>query len=251
MEFSLAYVKNSSQFILKTFGNSEEESKGKIMNLEELKEKEISGIVFDSELKECPETLAILQEHSKFLPIRSAENTADEFDTMNEENASMLLSKVQHSWVLKNNLVLLENLVETHKHLKELWPNDRTSFFEELWFLIKNNIGATNLRIVFNDLQKAKKEGERNKLIRVIVEGKRIPQPLPGGELADKLMENYEGAFTSTFEVVEYSQAQGELVFLSKINQSPVLFMASVPNLTALQKALLKALFDGLQLTMH
>jgi hypothetical protein len=48
-----------------------------------------------------------------------------------------------------------------------LWPNDRTGFFEEFWFTLRSQLGASEMTIIYNDMLKATKEGEKNKLIKV------------------------------------------------------------------------------------
>jgi hypothetical protein len=131
--------------------------------------------------------------------------------------------------------------------MNKLYPNERTAFFEELWSLLKNNLGATDLKIIYNDIEMAKKESEKNKLIRIKVEGKRNPNPVVGKEMEDKLMKHYENDFVQTFNVSEYNPHKGELVLTASINNSPVLVMARVNQLTRLQKALLNSLFEGLQ----
>ena len=37
---------------------------------------------------------------------------------------------------------------EVKAHLLGLWPNDRSGFFEELWFILKTNLGAPNMKLI-------------------------------------------------------------------------------------------------------
>ncbi|TNF28152.1 MAG: hypothetical protein EP319_09615 [Deltaproteobacteria bacterium] len=248
MNFSLGYIKNDNQFLLRQFGG-EERDRGKLMDLEELKDAELNGLIY-SENFLTEDNKPTLFELIRFFPLRKGEEFAlshDAFADLDDTNAQKIYSKMNEPWVLGNNLSLLEELFKVINHLKKLYPNERTAFFEELWFILKSNLGATDLTIVYNDIELAKKETEKNKLIRVKVEGSRNPNPVSGGEVEDKLMAHYENEFNQVFNVSEYDPHKGELVLTASINNSPVLVMAKINQLTRLQKALMNSLFEGLQ----
>ena len=250
MDFQLAFIKNPQQIILKDFGPENQDSRGKIMDIDELSNLNLQGLFLSETLLEDPEFLGNLTTSLEKNPIRTAEElnmTADSFETLNSESASPYFNKVYQSWILQNNLSLLEELTKVIKHLNSLWPNDRTAFFEEFWSIVRRNLGTSELTLVYNDMKKAKKEGEKNKLIKVKVHGTAKPNPEDGGELEDKLMKNYEKLFQPDFEVVEFNKEKGQLVAVFTIKKSPVVLMANVYGLTKLQKSLLKALVDGLQ----
>ncbi len=252
--FSLAYAKNPNQIVYKTFDPlMKEGEKGQIFEWEDLKSKPIQAIFIPHHIledKEVQYSLELLKKEIRHTPLRpTSENkiNADSFEQMSYQQAYQEFEKTFLNWTLQNNLNLLSELFTYLKHLKSIFPNDRTSFFEELWHLFKNNLGAKDIKIIYNHLPKRKKERGKDSLTRVIVEGDKYPNPIENQELGEALMKNYEGLFTHTWKVHEYNPKTGKLVALASINQSPVLIMATVYNLSALQKALFKSLFDGLQ----
>jgi len=225
--------------------------KAQIFEIDELGNKETDTIFVPTELLDNEEVLQKISKESKFTPIKPISTeilNLDSFENLNEQEALELTEKVNVAWVLQNNLALLENLFENINHLKMLWPNDRTTFFEELWYLLKNNLGSKNLKLAYNHLQKAKKDSEKNQLIRVVIAGKKLPNPTENKELGDALFTHYEGQFNQNFNVHSYEEESGKLVILGSINNSPLIIMAEGKALTKLQKALLKSLFDGLQI---
>ncbi|PIK14976.1 hypothetical protein [Halobacteriovorax sp. JY17] len=248
MEFNLGLIKSENQFLLKSF-NNESDDNGKILDLSELKNSNLQALFYDEEQLENEDLKAALLEDSKYFPIRSLKeinSDYDSFQSMPLEEVRSIFSKVHDNWLLQNNVTLLEELFKVINHLNGLWPNDRTTFFEELWFILKANLGAKSIRIIFNDIQIAKKENEKNKLIQVKIEGERVPNPTEGGELEAKIMSNYDKDFNSGFDIAEYSKEKGQLVITATIKKSPVVIMAEVYEMSRMQKAILGTLFTGL-----
>ncbi len=247
MQFTLAYLKNNKQVLSRLFG-VEKIEKGQISDIEDLKNTDIQGLIYD-ESDISDENRAFLSEGIKFYPIRKSEDLSislEEFEHL--KDAQGLFLKMSHPWLLANNISLLEELFKVLTHLKSLWPNERTTFFEELWFVIKNNIGAKSLKLIYNDIQVNQKEHGKNKLIRSVINGTKTPMPTPATEAEVLLMTHYEEHFQSPFEISEYNPHKGELIITANINNSPILIMAKVYQLSRLQKALLNTLFDGLQI---
>ena len=251
MQFSLAYIKNQNQFLLKSFHEGAEK-KGQILEIEDLKSINTQGILIPENLMENEEVMGhLLEDNRTVLMRRSPINDSDEFEAMDMDQASNFFQKANRQWVISNNLEMLENLFKYISHLKPLFQHDRTAFFEELWVVLKKNLGAKDIRLVYNHMQKAQKEHEKNKLVRVIVEGQRSPQPIENEELGKSLMKNFEGKFLENFQIEEYNEETGKLVALAQINKSPVIIMADIYQWSPMQTALLKALFDGLQKDLH
>jgi hypothetical protein len=248
MHFSLGYLKNDKQILIRDFGDDQPD-KGKILGLEEVREQHIQGFIYnETEISE--ENRAVLNEQIKFFPIRNGEDlnlSFEQFEDISKESAQNVFSKINDSWLLSNNIGLLEELFKVTAHLKSLWPNERTTFFEELWFVVKSNIGASSLKVIYNDIQMSQKEHVKNKLVRGVVNGEKNPIPTPATEPEEALMDHYSKEFNSHFEITEYDPHKGEIIITATINNSPVLMMAKVNRLTRLQKALLGTLFDGLQ----
>ncbi len=250
MNLSIAFVKNENQVMYHDFSEANESSRAQIFEIEELENRETDTIFVPIELLDNDEVIEKITKEAKFTPIKSItsqELDSDTFENLKVEQATSLSKKVNTTWVLQNNLNLLENLFENINHLKALWPNDRTTFFEELWHLLKNNLGTKNLKLAYNHMQKAKKDTEKNQLIRVVIEGKKLPNPTENKELGDALFKNYQGQFVQNFDLHSYDEETGKSVILSSINNSPIIVMAEMYAPTKLQKALLKSLFDGLQ----
>ncbi|OUR98568.1 hypothetical protein A9Q84_03910 [Halobacteriovorax marinus] len=248
MEFNLGFIKSDNQFLLKSFNNNADDN-GKILDLSELKSTNLQALFYDENHLENEDLKSSLLEDSKFFPIRSTSDIKvdfENFEKMPFEDVLSLFTKVHDNWLLQNNVTLLEELFKVIKHLNALWPNDRTTFFEELWFVLKSNLGAKSLRIIFNDIEMGKKEHEKNKLIQVKIEGDKFPNPTAGGELEAKIMASYEKDFSNQLEILEYSADKGQLVMTTTIKKSPVVIMAEVYELTRMQKAILGTLFTGL-----
>ncbi|MCF8058759.1 MAG: hypothetical protein K9K67_05650 [Bacteriovoracaceae bacterium] len=253
MDLSIAFVKNDSQVLYQTF-TEEKPGRPQIFDIEDLEGKEIHSILLPKHLlkeeEKANELTEKLNKTNKYAPIKTISEdflTSELFDTMDLQTAENITKSTYSTWTLKNNLGLIENMFAQLSHLKGLWPNDRTAFFEELWHLLRSNLGATQMTIAYNHLKKAEKEGEKNQLIRVVVEGQSRPNPSENKELGEALFKNYEGKFANNFEVYSWDLEKGQVVFLASIKESPVIIMAQIFDLTPLQKATLNCLFEGLQ----
>lgn len=251
MQFSMAYLNNGNQFVVRQFGNGPSSSVQAI-SIDQLDTTPLNGLFFCSEIFEDQKNgdiQSILSDSLKYFPVRLAHEfqlTESHFENLNQDEAKKIFSKANSQWLLGNNITLLGQLFDVLEHLAALWPNDRTSFFEELWFIVKTNLGASELTLIYNDLLKKKKDGEKDQLVQVQVKGERLPAMLPGGEFEKKLMDSYKNDLLRPFGSVEYNSQSGELVITGSIRQSPYIIMAKVFEYSSLQESLLKALFQGL-----
>jgi hypothetical protein len=248
MNLSVAFVKNENQVLYRQFTDNDQSSQ--IFDMEELKQKSLHGLFVPTSLMDSASVLERVEIEAPYSPVRPVQDdflNEQSFESLGHEDAQDLLEKTFSTWTIQNNLHLLENLFETLNHLKALWPNDRTAFFEEVWNLLKVNLGTTSMTLAYNHMRKAQKDSEKNQLIRVVIEGERTPNPTENKELGLALFKNYEGQFSQSFEIKSYDATKGELVALGSVNSSPFIIMAKIFNLTSLQRALLKSLFDGLQ----
>lgn len=247
MDFSLAYTKNPEQVILKNFetnGNTQ----SKVLTIEDMKTELVHGLIYDSSIVE-EDFLSLIESEMKFYPIRSNADfqlNKDTFETLNSSDAKKIFDKIRENWILQNNITLIEEIFKTRTHLLGLYPNDRSSFFEELWFILKSNLGATNLRLIYNDLIKAKNENEKNRLVKVKIVGSRYPEPTSVDDMDEQILKHYEKDFGNIFEITDYNKEKGQLVICATIKKSPVLIMANIHQLTRLQKSVLISLFEGL-----
>jgi hypothetical protein len=247
MNFSIGILKSQQQFIHCQF-HPDQVPTTQILPLEDIKDEPLSGFLYKKELLN-EEIQAILLKQSELYPIRAIDEVGTNEETLIKapfEQAFNLMTKIQNPWLLHNNLSLLDELFCVITHLNQLWPNERTAFFEELWEILRKNLGTMELKIIFNTLEKGTKENEKDKLVKAMISGTKKGNPLNGGEIEEQIMKHYESEFHKTFEIVEYKIDKSELVAVATIKKSPVLIMARAPQLTKLQKTLVKALFEGL-----
>lgn len=225
-----------------------ETANSKVIDLVEAKQMPINGYIFSEDQKN-EDFMAGLESEIKFYPIRSGSEfglTLEGFEKLDFEDAKKIFDKMRENWILQNNISLIEEVFKVRNHLLGLWPNDRSGFFEELWFLLKTNLGANNLKLIYNDMVKSKNENEKNKLIKVKVQGERYPELATCDEMDEHVLKSYEKDFGNIFDITDYNKEKGQLVICATIKKSPVLIMANIYQLTRLQKALLSSLFEGL-----
>ena len=249
MEFTLLFTKNHEQGLIKTFSPGEHPGT-KVVDLAEAKNFPLQGYIFCEELK-SDDFMSTLESEIRFYPIRSNAEfgiSAEEFEKLNYDEGKKIFDRMRENWILQNNISLVEEVFKVRNHLLGLWPNDRSGFFEELWFLLKSNLGATNLKLIYNDLIKSKNENEKNKLVKVKVQGDRYPEITSCDEMDEIVLKSYEKEFGNIFEITDYNKDKGQIVICASIKKSPVLVMANIYQLTRLQKALLTGLFEGLNL---
>lgn len=247
MEFTLLFTKNLQQAVVRTF-KFEGAPESKIIDLSEARALPLNGFIYTEDLKN-EEFLGGLEGELKFYPIRSQvefDMTADKFEKLSFEEGKKIFDKMRENWILQNNISLIEEIFKVRNHLLGLYPNDRSGFFEELWFILKSNLGASNLKLIYNDMIKAKNENEKNKLVKVKVQGERYPELTSCDEMDEMVLKSYEKEFGNVFEITDYNKTKGQLVICASIKKSPVLIMANIHQLTRLQKALLSSLFEGL-----
>ncbi|MBP9680295.1 MAG: hypothetical protein KBD76_02730 [Bacteriovorax sp.] len=249
MDFTLLYTKNEQQGLIRSF-KLNDTSASKVIDLQEAKQSPLQGFIFSEDLKN-DDFLAGLEHEVKFYPIRSHTEfglSLEAFEKLTYEEAKKIFDKMRENWIIQNNISLIEEIFKVRNHLLGLWPNDRSGFFEELWFLLKSNLGASNLRLIYNDIVKSKNENEKNKLVKVKVQGERYPELVSCDEMDEQVLKSYEKEFGNLFEITDYNKEKGQLVICANIKKSPVLIMANVYQLTRLQKSLLSSLFEGLNL---
>ncbi len=247
MAFKLAVTRNEDQVIVKTFEDNKNPN-SKIMDFQEIRSENLQGLIYLNNLK-SEDLINQLESETKFYPIRSNEDmslTVEKFEKLSYEEATKIFEKLHDPWVLQNNITTVEELFRAKTHLNNLWPNDRTGFFEEFWFLLRSQLGASEITIVYNDMIKATKDGEKNRLIKVKVKGTRIPEPQNPDEGDELVYKNYEKEMSHTLEITEYNKEKGQLVMAGTLKKSPILVMAKIYKLTRLQKAIITSLIDGL-----
>jgi hypothetical protein len=251
MNFEMAEIIDDVRLEIKSFVAGSMEAPTRILDISDVGSEEISGLLFNHQTI-TEERFEEVQKESKYYPVMSSgllrsHRPLKELSYLEGRN---LLKEIQSNWVTQNNINLLENLFTVLKRMGELYPNERTAFFEELWFILKQNLGAVDLKIIYHELLKGKKENERGKLINVKIEGHKTPTPLPVSEEEEKLMAHYKDSCILPFTIESYDRESAELVLLGSIHKGPCLAMGRVTQLTLLQKSLLKSFFEGLNLIL-
>lgn len=282
MNLKLAYIENDQKILLKSFiyGNENRQSNEEMeqIQIEELKNLNIQGVFFNDEVltersdngltegqegqgQQDLQDVATTSNHVNWEQLFSEQATSfpivaasvfhldeENFSNLNQDQALSIFGKTYSTWILKNNLSTIENIFSVTEHLRKLWKEDPDQFFIQLWQTLKMNLGAEHLRIIYNDVQKAEKEGERDKLIHSYVHGERSPQTKIGGNVEKQLLESFSKDLgAATIKINSYEKEAGELSLSARIGHSPILIMAKAPQFSELQKTLLKGLFNGLQ----
>lgn len=250
MKLNIGFIKSENQFLLKTIDRQSKDFESKVLDTIEIKETPLNLLFFSGE--NPPEGLQkTISEESKFYPILSADSLGLErevFDTLSFEDLGELYAKVNARWILNNNISTIEEMYGTTNHLRDLWANDRNAFFEELWFVLKQNLATAELTAIFHDVKESSGEkADKPSLIHSFVTGEKRPQIFEGGAKEETLMKEYENEFSEQFQITEFDSSKGLLVATIKIGLSPILIMAKLSTFNQLQGSILKGIFSGLQ----
>lgn len=222
---------------------------------ESLEDEEFHALVVENE-----SDLIHLKERYPYCPVYPRSlifESAQQFGNSSWENIYSSYLSLNETWILKNNISLASEIFELTHHLKKLLHQDRMTFFEELWAILKKNLGAKSLKIIFNDLDKNQKDenqkesssstsSSKDKLIQSCIQGQLRPTPIRGGEMEETLMDHYKRHFNENLELLEFSPELGRLVLTAVVNSGPVLIIAKAHIFNQLQKALLTSLFTGI-----
>lgn len=246
MEFVIGHLKSENQFDIIKLAD-DKNTKLETKNVVELQDERFDLLLLNSAEINTPDTVVAIEKQKQFCPIRMASDfSIADFSNLNANSLNQIYSSAREQWVLQNNLKTLNNLFSYLSHLDKFWPNDRTNFFQELWLLLKNNIGAQKLTLIYNDIKKFQKEHEKNKLIQVKIEGDKIPHLFDGAEIENKIMKDFTEDFGPKFNVIIFDKDKNELTATFTVNQSPVLLLAKTYSFGPLQKAVITALIDGI-----
>jgi hypothetical protein len=290
MMVTMAYIRGDDRVCIRSLLDAETPSQKKIVPIDDLPQENVTLFLYSKDNWE--EVSGQFQNHyplSLFceasaspLNFSSYDDFFDADDTQLKKFCEERLSK----WILSNNLKTAENLFPTLKGLGQLWWQERQSFFQELWALLKRNLGGGDFKIFYHDLDLNEKEiekmdkadkaekGEEQKF----EEGKAATTPnqsTPLHKYKDKITlfacagESFpptvrkavEGEI-KTFEAfvprcmrpldfIHFSPEKEELVFLSQMAGTSILFMLKSNQLTQLQRIAVKLIFEGLDQTLN
>lgn len=192
-----------------------------------------------------------LEKYQHLFPVVSAQdfNIREDINEYESKEVVNLVESITHKWIMHNNLVSIEELFPLKDHLAHLFNTDRNTFFEELWYFIKRNLGTAQLTIIFNDViePEDEKKGDRPKLVQSYIKGNKRPDFFQGEAKEEKLMEHFAKSFVENFEVSEFNAQKKQLTALASIKGSPIIIMAETIEFNQLQESMFKSLFNGLQ----
>lgn len=249
MEFTLGYFRSGEQVVLRGYSHNSAEVTEKIIPVQDLNQFSLQSLFYQENLL-TDDLKSFIGEEGRFYPIYGQEQfnlAATDLEQMNTEKAWGLLHQSLSKWILVNNISTLEEIFHLSSYFKDMWKSDYHALFEELWFVIKSNLGAQELKIFFNDLATDSEGKDKKALQTAVASGTRVPHIQAANEAENELVKNYKKFFGTHFEVLEFDQAKGHFVAVAQLMGGPLLIMAKVYHFNRLQKALIKSLFEGLQ----
>lgn len=255
MIISLGFVRSSSQVLIKELDWQQNSLESKIIDVTDLPDQNLQAL-FIHDNEHFSSLVGLLEKEKAHYPILDAQDeniSLSSFETMPAQQCKDLYLKISNRWTMHQNFNSIENLYKLTNHFRDLWKKDRLSFFEELWYWMKRNIGATDLTILFNDIIATEEKDENNekkerpKLTQALLSGSKKANFQQGSAKEKELMQNYLEKFHDVFEVTEFNSVKGQFVATTQIERSPIIFMARTAQLNQLQRTLLAGIFNGLQ----
>lgn len=255
MIISLGFIRSSSQVLIKELNWVQNSLESKIIDVTDLPEQNLQGL-FIEDNEHFSSMVNILEKEKAHYPILDArdENLGlSAFETMPAQQFKDTYLRVLNRWTMHQNFNSIENMWTITNHFRDLWKKDRVSFFEEFWYWMKRNLGATDMSIIFNDVVSSEEKDENNekkerpKLTQSLLSGTKTANFVAGGQKEKELMQTYLEKFHDVFEVTEFNPTKGQFVATAQIERSPMIFMARTAQVNQLQRTLLAAIFNGLQ----
>ncbi len=239
MEVSLGYLENPENILIRRFSLNKEFLGEDTLKFEELGGVNIDGLFLSSE-ELGNDILSELEEENKYIPIQKGNKYSLNYSDFKNLNPLLSLTKLRDmnsSWVLKNNLILLENIFEIVSNLKESLLKERDTFLLDLWHLVKTNLGAFQFSLYYNDLVEGKKE-----IITRKITGHKIGEKMELTEIDHKILECLK-KIPGNFYFFPEKQ---EIFVKMEIMGSPLLMTGGCLSISPLQRSLMKALKKGL-----
>lgn len=255
MIISLGFVRSSSQLLVKELDWNQNTIQSRIIDVTDLPDQNLQGLFIDDN-EHFNSLVGLLEKEKAFYPILDAKDenlSFSSFEALPAQQFRDLYMKTLSRWTMHQNFNSLENIWTITNHFRDLWRKDRLSFFEEMFYWMKRNVGSTDLTILFNDVIKTEEKDENNekkerpKLVQSLLTGTKKGNFHQGGAKEKELMQTYLDKFHDVFEVTEFNAQKGHFVATAQIERSPIIFMARAAQLNQFQRTLLAALFNGLQ----
>lgn len=255
MIISIGFVRSASQVLIKELDWNQNSLQTRLIDVTDLADFNLQGLFIDDN-EHFNSMVSLLEKEKAFYPILDAKDenlSFSSFENLPAQAFKDLYLKISNRWVMHQNFNSLENIWNLTNHFRDLWKKDRLSYFEEMWYWLKRNIGAVDMTIIFNDVIKSEEKDENNekkerpKLVQSLLSGTKKGNFHQGGTKEKELMQNYIDKFHDVFEITEFHPTKGQFVATAQIERSPMIFMARTAQLNQLQRSLLAALFNGLQ----
>jgi hypothetical protein len=255
MIISLGFVRSSSQVVIKELNWQQNSIESKIIDVTDLPDQNLQAL-FIQDNDHFHSLVNLLEKEKAHYPILDANDESlsiSAFENMPAQQFKDLYLKVLNRWTMHQNFNSLENIWKITNHFRDLWKKDRISYFEELWYWMKRNLGATELTILFNDVVSSEEKDENNekkerpKLTQALLSGTKKANFQQGAAKEKELMQGYLDKFHDVFEVTEFNPSKAQFVATAQVERSPIIFMARTAQLNQLQRTLLAAFFNGMQ----
>lgn len=255
MIISVGFVRSSSQLLIRDFNWIQNSSETRIIDVTDLPDQNLQALLIDDN-DHFSSLVSLLEKEKSFYPIIDAKDEGlsfSAFEGLPQQAFKDHYLKISNRWTMHQNFNSIENMYTLTNHFRDLWKRDRISFFEEMWYWLKRNLGAVDLSIVFNDVTQSQEKDENNekkerpKLVQSILSGTKKGNFHLGTAKEKELMQSYLDKFHDVFEITEFNQQKGQFVATAQIDRSPMIIMARVPQLNQVQRTLLAGVFNGLQ----
>jgi hypothetical protein len=250
MKITLGFVKYVGQLVVQELDLITHEMTQKLIDITELPETHLQALIIGQE-DHFTELHSLLVKEKSLYPILDAKDfkiSLLEFENLNSVKCRELFEKIQHRWLVFQNMNAVEHLIPTYNHLSPLWMNDRITFFEELWHWLNLNLGTVQLSLYFNDIEQIE-EHEKNarpKLTQSVLSGGKKAHFKQANTAESEIFNQFTSKHHSSFEVIEFDSLKGRFVAVTQVAQSPILMMAEMNNFNQLQRSLLNGLFASL-----
>lgn len=255
MIISIGFVRSASQLLIKELNWAQNSLETRLIDVTDLPEQNLQALFIDDN-EHFSSMVSLLEKEKSFYPILDAKDDSisfSSFESMPVQQFKDLYLKTLNRWIMHQNFNSIEHVWKITNHFRELWKKDRLSFFEEMWYWMKRNLGAVDLTIIFNDVVQTEEKDENNekkerpKLVQSLLTGTKKGNFHQGGAKEKELMQSYLDKFHDVFEITEFNPSKGQFVATAQIERSPMIFMARTAQLNQLQRTVLAAIFNGLQ----
>lgn len=255
MIISVGFVRSANQVLVRELNWAQNSIDSRLIDVTDLVDQNLQALFIDDN-DHFNSLVGILEKEKSYYPILDARDESLSFGTFEALPAQQfrdLTLKIHNRWCMSQNFNSLENIWKITNHFRDLWKRDRITFFEEMWYWMKRNTGASDMSIIFNDVIHTEEKDENNekkdrpKLVQSILSGTKKANFMQGGAKEKELMATYVDKFHEVFEVTEFNPTKGQFVATAQVERSPMIFMARMPQLNQLQRTLLAAVFNGLQ----